>query len=100
MGAPDLDLERDAWMVSLNHAFGNGWGIRGTYLEADEFDCDVADGCATDNDTDATSFSLGVDFTTSSGLMLAVKYAMVDNEDNARYDTGFYNAGVTGTVKK
>ena len=86
---PDLDVEKDTWLVSFNHAFGNGWGLRGTYLDADELDCST--GC-TDNDTDATSFSLGIDYTTPGGTMLAVKYAMVDNEDNARYDTGFWSA--------
>ena len=86
---PDLDVEKDTWLVSFNHAFGNGWGIRGTYLDADELDCST--GC-TDDDTDATSFSLGVDYTTPGGTMLAVKYANVDNEDNARYDTGFWAA--------
>ena len=90
-GAPNLELEKDTWLISINHAFGNGWGIRGTYLDADEFDCDA--GCVTDDDTDATSYSLGIDYTTPGGTMLAVKYATVDNEDNSRYDTGFWAAG-------
>ncbi len=92
--ATGLDLEKDTWMVSINHAFGNGWGIRGTYLDADEYDCDVGDGCLTDNDTDATSFSMGVDYTTPMGTMFSLKYAEVDNSSNSRYDTGFYPAGV------
>ena len=93
LGATDLELEKDTWMVSLNHQFGNGWAVRGTYLDADEYDCGVSDGCDTDNDTDASSISLGVDFTTSGGTMFALKYVEVDNEDNSRYDTGFWAAG-------
>ena len=92
-GATNLDLEKDTWMVSINHAFGNGWGLRGTYLDADEFDCGVSDGCTTEDDTDASSFSVGVDYTTSGGTMFALKYAEVDNEANSRYDTGFWAAG-------
>ena len=95
-GAPNLDLDKDTWMVSFTHAFGNGWDIRGTYLDADEFDCSVSDGCSTDNDTDATSWNLGIGYNTPGGTLLAIKYAEVDNEDNSRYDTGFYNSGVNG----
>jgi predicted porin len=89
----ELDLEKDTWMVSINHQFGNGWGLRGTYLDADEFDCST---CTTEDDTDATSFSLGVDYTTSGGTMFSLKYAEVDNEANSRYDTGFWAAADGG----
>ena len=87
----DLELEKDTWLVSMTHAFGNGWDVRGTYLDAAEYDCDT--GCTTEDDTDATSYSLGMGYTTPAGTMFSLKYAHVDNEDNARYGTGFYPAG-------
>jgi len=92
-GTPDLDLEKDTWMVSLIHQFGNGFALRGTYMDADEFDCDVTDGCLTEDDTDATAITGGIDYTTPGGTMFSLKYAHVDNEDNSRYDTGIWSAG-------
>jgi len=94
-GGNDLDLEKDTWLVSFTHAFGNGWDVRGMYMDADEFDCST--GCTTEDDTDATAYSGGIGYTTPGGTMFAVKYAHVDNEDNSRYDTGIYPAG-GGTI--
>jgi hypothetical protein len=92
-GATNLGLEKETWLVSINHQFGNGWAVRGMYLDSDEFECSVVNGCTTETDTDASSLSLGVDFTTSGGTMFSLKYAEVDNEANSRYDTGFWAAG-------
>ncbi|MDW3096004.1 MAG: porin [Gammaproteobacteria bacterium] len=91
-GSSNLKLEKDTWLVSFTHAFGNGFDIRGTYMDAGEFDCDVTDGCSTEDDTDATAITGGIGYTTPGGTMFTLKYAHVDNEDNSRYDTGFWSA--------
>ena len=33
------DVERDSWMISGKHSFGNGFDIRFSYMDADELDC-------------------------------------------------------------
>ena len=33
------DVERDSWMISGKHNFGNGWDFRFSYMDADELDC-------------------------------------------------------------
>lgn len=91
-GGANLDLDKDTWLVSFTHSFGNGWDIRGMYQDADEFDCST--GCTTEDDTDATAYSGGIGYTTPGGTMFSIKYAHVDNEDNSRYDTGIFPAGV------
>ncbi len=93
--ATNLKLNKDTWLASFTHGFGNGWDIRGTYMDSGEFDCSTSGGCSTKDHTDATSYNLGFGYTTPGGTMYALKYAHVNNETNARYDTGFYNAGVT-----
>ena len=90
-GGANLDLEKDTWLVSWTHQFGNGFAFRGMYMDADEFDCST--GCLTEDDTDATALTGGIDYTTPGGTMFSLKYANVDNEDNSRYDTGFWPAG-------
>ena len=86
----ELELERDAWMISGVQNFGNGFDFRFSYMDADEFDCDT---CATDDDTDATAFNLGIFYTMPAGTELRLTYSDVDNEDNANYDFGIGGAG-------
>ena len=82
-------VERDAFMISGKHAFGNGFDIRFSYMDADEWDCD-ADVCtATDErDTDADAMNFGVFYTMPAGTELRATYSEVSNEANAGYDFG------------
>ena len=86
----NLELERSAWMVSGIQSFGNGFDIRFSYMDADEFDCDT---CLTEDDTDATAFNVGFYYTMPAGTELRLTYSEVDNEDNANYDFGIGGAG-------
>ena len=88
----NMDLERDAWMVSGVQNFGNGFDFRFSYMDADEFDCDT---CATDDDTDATAWNIGLFYTMPAGTELRVTYSEVDNEDNSNYDYGISPAGIS-----
>ncbi|MBC6414374.1 MAG: porin [Chromatiales bacterium] len=87
-------VDRDAWMISGKHAFGNGVDIRASYMDADEWDCD-SDVCtsAAERDTDADAFNIGVFYTMPAGTELRATYSEVDNKDNAGYDFG-----INGTV--
>ena len=91
--AANLELERDAWMISGKQTFGNGFDFRFSYMDGDEFDCDT---CATtEDDTDATAFNVGIFYTMPAGTELRLTYSDVDNEDNANYDYGIGGAGTT-----
>lgn len=88
------DVERDAWMVSGKHTFGNGMDFRFSYMDADEWDC--GSGSCTDaeeDDTDAVAYNLGLFYTMPAGTELRVTYSEVDNEDNAQYDFGINGGG-------
>jgi len=92
------DVERDAWMVSGKHTFGNGFDFRFSYMDADEWDCGSDSGCqgAAEDDTDATAYNLGLFYTMPAGTELRLTYSEVDNEDNAEYDFGI-NVGSANT---
>ncbi len=87
-------VERDAFMISGKHAFGNGIDFRFSYMDADEWDCD-SDVCtaAAERDTDADAMNFGVFYTLPAGTELRATYSEVSNEDNAGYDFG-----INGTV--
>ena len=93
-------VERDAWMVSGKHAFGNGLDLRFSYMDADELECD-ADVCdaAREQDSDADAINVGVFYTMPAGTELRATYSEVSNEANAGYDFGINggNPGQTGT---
>ncbi len=90
----DIDVERDAWMISGKHSFGNGFDFRFSYMDADEWDCDV-NTCtsAEEKDTDAEAYNLGVFYTMPAGTELRLTYSEVDNEDAASYDFGINGGG-------
>lgn len=88
--ANNLELEKDSWMISGIQNFGNGFDVRFSYMDGDEFDCDT---CATDDDTDATAFNIGVYYTMPAGTELRLTYSEVDNEDNADYGFGISGTG-------
>ena len=92
-------VERDAFMISGKHAFGNGIDFRFSYMDADEWDCD-ADVCtaADERDTDADAINVGLFYTMPAGTELRATYSEVSNENNAGYDFGINgaNPGVTG----
>ena len=87
-------VERDAWMVSGKHAFGNGFDVRFSYMDADEFEC-ASDVCtaADEKDTDADAINLGVFYTMPAGTELRATYSEVSNEANAHYNFGIGYAG-------
>ena len=93
-------VERDAWMISGKHAFGNGLDLRFSYMDADELECDndVCD-AAREQDSDADAINVGVFYTMPAGTELRATYSEVSNEANAGYDFGINggNPGQTGT---
>ena len=83
-GTNDLDVERDAFMVSAKHAFGNGFDMRLSYMDADELEVNGSDR----NDSDATAYNIGMFYTMPAGTELRLTYSKVDNEDASNYDFG------------
>ena len=91
-------VERDAYMVSGKHAFGNGIDVRFSYMDADELECDAGVCTAADErDTDADAINLGVFYTMPAGTELRATYSEVSNEANAGYDFGI-NAAAAGAA--
>ena len=102
------DVERDAWMVSVKHNFGNGWAVKFTYMDADDLECGASsvdgspDACGLggqvtdDGDTDAEAWNLGLTYTMPAGTELRLTYSDVDNSDQSDYDFGI---GSTGNAK-
>ena len=91
------DVERDAWMISGKHTFGNGFDFRFSYMDADEWECGSKSSCdgAGEDDTDANAYNIGLYYTMPAGTELRVTYSEVDNDDNAQYDFGI-NGGFPG----
>jgi hypothetical protein len=91
-----IDLERNAWMVSGKLDFVGPLDLRFSYMSADEYDCDAGacGGLATDDDTDADAYNIGLFYTMPAGTELRLTYSVVDNEDNANYDYGINGSGV------
>ena len=111
-GSGDLDIlwddvERDAWMVSGKHSFGNGWAVKFSYMDADDLDCPggtcgatavndknvVTAGVADDGDTDADAWNVGITYTMPAGTELRLTYSDIDNSDESNYDFGIGGAG-------
>ena len=92
----DLKFDRDAWMISGIHNFGNGLDARFSYMRAEEYDCDS--GCV-DDDTDASAVNLGLFYTMPAGTGLRLTYSEVDDEDNANYAFAISGVGA-GTGNK
>ena len=88
-GSGNIDSERDAWMVSGVFNFGNGFDVRGSYMNADEIENFGSDL----NDSDAEAFNLGVYYTMPAGTELRLTYSEVNNEDAAQYDFGINTSG-------
>ena len=88
-------VERDAFMVSGKHAFGNGIDFRFSYMDADELECKGAIGCtaASERDTDGDAINLGIFYTMPAGTELRATYSEVSNEANAQYNFGINYAG-------
>ena len=84
-------VERDAFMISGKHDFGNSIDFRFSYMDADEWDCD-ADVCRAEDerDTDADAINVGLFYTMPAGTELRATYSEVSNENNAGYDFGIY----------
>ena len=87
-----LDIERDAWMVSGKHAFGNGVDFRFSYMDADEVECN-SECLVSEDDTDAEAYNLGLFYTMPAGTELRLVYGEVDNEANSHYDFGIFGGG-------
>ena len=91
------DVERDAWMISGKHSFGNGFDVRFSYMDADEWDCGSDSACTSDQEknTGAEAYNLGLFYTMPAGTELRLTYSEVDNESKAGYDFGI-NVGGSG----
>lgn len=90
--AGNLKFDRDAWLVSAVHNFGNGYDVRFSYMNADDFNCQTAQ-CISQN-TGASALNLGVYYTFPAGTEVRVTYSKVDNDENAQYDFGINSAGI------
>ena len=112
------DLDRDAWMISGKHTFGNGFDFRFSYMDADErewsadfeppptgtSEADIAAlnaanaGIvnAAENNSDADAYNLGLYYTMPAGTELRLTYSEVQNEANSAYDFGISGGGVGG----
>ncbi len=84
------DVEREAWMISGKHSFGNGFDFRFSYMDGDEWECGSDSACtsAQEKDTDAKAYNLGLFYTMPAGTELRLTYSEVDNEANSQYDFG------------
>ena len=80
----NLDVERDAWMVSTKIGLGNGFDIRGSYMNADDIEADGSDV----SKSDAEAYNLGLYYTMPAGTELRLTYSEVDNSANSAYDFG------------
>ena len=82
-------VERDSWMVSGKHVFGNGIDFRFSYMNADEWDCDPGVCTAADErDTDADAINFGLFYTLPEETELRATYSEVSNGDRAGYNFG------------
>ena len=93
-------VERDSWMVSGKHSFGNGFDVRFSYIDGDELECD-ADVCTADDEkeTDADAINVGVFYTLPAGTELRATYSEVSNEAHAGYNFGIGGAVDSGKSK-
>ncbi len=89
------DVEREAWMISGKHSFGNGFDFRFSYMDGDEWDCGNDNACTSDQEdgTDAEAYNLGVYYTMPAGTELRLTYSEVQNEKNAGYNFGIHGSG-------
>ena len=85
----NLDVERDAWMLSAVYGMGNGFDVRASYMNAEEIEVDGSDL----SDSDAKAFNLGLYYTMPAGTELRLTYSEVDNEDASQYDFGIGTSG-------
>ena len=89
MTGNDVDVERDAFMVSAKQTFGNGFDMRFSYMDADELEVSGSDL----NDSDAKAYNIGMFYTMPAGTELRLTYSKVDNEDAYNYDFGIGGSG-------
>ena len=99
-------VERDAFMISGKHSFGNGFDVRFSYMDADELDCDrevcvdnpntplFNERTAVKPDTDADAFNIGLFYTMPAGTELRATYSEVNNERYSQYDYGINGSGL------
>ena len=89
------DVERDAWMISGKHSFGNGFDFRFSYMDGDEWECGDNTACTDtqENDTDAEAYNLGLFYTMPAGTEMRLTYSEVQNDDAAGYDFGINGGG-------
>lgn len=85
----DIEVERNAFMISAKQTFGNGLDFRLSYMDAGELEVGGKDR----NNSDATAYNLGVFYTMPAGTELRLTYSRVDNEENSNYNFGINSAG-------
>ena len=89
MTGNDVDVERDAFMISAKQTFGNGFDMRFSYMDADKLEVSGSDL----NDSDAKAYNIGMFYTMPAGTELRLTYSKVDNEDASNYDFGIGGSG-------
>ena len=89
MTGSDVDVERDAFMISAKQTFGNGFDMRFSYRDADDLEVSGSDL----NDSDAKAYNIGMFYTMPAGTELRLTYSKVDNEDASNYDFGIGGSG-------
>jgi len=88
-GNNDIDVERDAWMISGKHVFGDGYDLRFSYMDADELEVDGSNL----NDSDAKAYNVGAYYTMPAGTELRLTYSKVANKSASNYDFGINGSG-------
>ena len=97
----NVDLEREAWLISGKHDFPGPWDFRFMYQEADDYDCGASMmtttmNCAGINEksSGAEAFSIGMYYTMPAGTELRLVYGEVDNDRYSKSGFGIGSAGV------
>ena len=105
----NVDLEREAWLVSGKHDFPGPWDFRFMYQEADDYDCGASMntpmanaagfncGGISEKSSGAEAISLGLYYTMPAGTELRIVWGEVDNDRNSR--SGFGIGSASGLVQ-
>ena len=102
----NVDLEREAWLISGKHDFPGPWDFRFIYQEADDYDCGTSMdtrmanekgfncGGISEKSSGAEAISLGLYYTMPAGTELRIVWGEVDNDRHSRNGFGIGSEGV------
>ena len=101
MTGGNVDLEREAWLISGKHDFPGPWDFRFMYQEADDYDCGASMrnntyncGGINEKSSGAEAISLGLYYTMPAGTELRIVWGEVDNDRNSKSGFGIGSVGV------